>query len=73
MSKWQPINTAPTLDRVYVAGWQKQIGRCAAYWWHGEDTTDERGIPMEHPSALLWQPLPDPPKTLPTSDMRPRK
>ena len=66
MSDWKPIQTAPTLERVFVAGWEEQKGSCAAYWWREEDVTDDRGIPIGHPNALLWQPIPDPPKSPPT-------
>ena len=72
MADWKSIQTAPTLDRVFVAGWQEHNGVCQAYWWYEEDVTDENGVPMTHPNALLWQPLPDPPKKPPTPDMRPR-
>jgi N-glycosylase/DNA lyase len=66
--KWEPF-PAPDLDRVMVIGWQKRNAACEAYWWHHEDITDERGIPMDHPDALYWvrlkdilPPLPEPPK-----------
>ncbi len=58
---WQDISTAPDLERVFVAGWQKPRGTVAAYWWLHEDHTDERGVPTEHPDALKWCPLPPPP------------
>lgn len=58
---WQDISTAPTLERVFVAGWQPRHGNVAGYWWFYEDTTDENGRPMGHPTATKWQPLPNPP------------
>jgi hypothetical protein len=63
---WQPIETAPTLDRVLVAGWQRRQGTTRGYWYYGEDTTDEAGKPMEHLNALLWRPWPAAPTTPPT-------
>ena len=70
MSEWQPIETAPTLDRVLVAGWQKPSGGVAGYWWYYEDMTDERGVPMDNPSALRWQPWPAPPVEPPTGEAK---
>ncbi|MCW2276330.1 hypothetical protein M2321_003935 [Rhodoblastus acidophilus] len=52
---------APTLERVFASGWQKPSGNTVGYWWVHEDTTDERGVPMDKPSALLWQPIPERP------------
>jgi hypothetical protein len=59
--RWKPISTAPTLDRVYVAGWQKRQGNTRGYWWVHEDLTDEKGWPMSYPGALYWQPIPERP------------
>ena len=57
---WQPIETAPDLDRVIVAGWQPPNGNVAGYWWmHEDDIID--GVPDEHPTALLWHPFPERP------------
>lgn len=64
-SGWQDISTAPTLDRVFVAGWQRRSGTCAGYWWFEEDVTDERGVPMGKPDATLWRPLPPAPNLPP--------
>lgn len=57
---WRPI-PGPTLDRVFVAGWQPQNGTVRGYWWFYEDLTDEHGRPMEHSDATMWRPLPPPP------------
>src|SRR5690606_27178297 len=61
--EWQDISTAPELERVIVSGWQKPTRTCAGYWWVHEDVIMD-GKPCDHPSALLWQPLPKRP-TLP--------
>jgi len=66
MSEWQPIETAPPLERIFAAGWQPQSGRVAGYWWVHEDYTDEKGVPMEYPTALKWQHLPAAPKSPPS-------
>ena len=60
MTGWQPIATAPELERVMVCGWQKRNGTTQAYWWWGEDCVS-KGIGIEHPAALYWCPviLPD--------------
>lgn len=58
---WQPIDTAPKLKRLLVAGWQPELRKCAGYWWYYEDMTDENGVPMNHPTALQWMPWPAPP------------
>ncbi len=58
---WRPIESATDLDRVFVAGIQPADGGTAAYWYIGEDFTDENSKPMDHPNALLWMPLPPPP------------
>jgi hypothetical protein len=50
---WQPIATAPDLDRVFVAGWQPRHGNTAGYWWWHEDLI-VGGVPAEHPNATLW-------------------
>lgn len=60
MSQWQDISTAPELDRVIVAGWQKPTQRVAGYWWMHEDVIIN-GKPDAHPDALLWHPFPDRP------------
>jgi hypothetical protein len=67
---WQPIATAPKLDRVLVAGWQKPSGRTVGYWWWSEDFTDEHGKPMDKPDALYWHAGPDL-STLPATGERP--
>ena len=64
MSEWRDF-PAPALDRVFVAGWQPPSGCVRGYWWMYEDVTDERGVPMDHPAALKWQPFPTPPATQP--------
>lgn len=60
---WMPIESAPPLERVFVAGIQPaSMTGCAAYWWYCEDVTDNAGVPMDHPDAIRWRPLPPPPK-----------
>lgn len=68
--EWQDMNTAPTLERVFVAGWQRRYGSVSGYWWLYEDCTDQNGVPMEHPDALKWQPLPPPPASPPDLDRK---
>lgn len=59
--QWKPIESAPSLDRIMVAGWQPSRGNTAGYWWVHEDATDDKGVPIDHPTATLWQPLPTAP------------
>ncbi len=66
MNDWQPIETAPELERVFVAGWERRSGRVDGYWWWHEDHCYE-GKAIEHPNATMWcpinlPPLPEPPK-----------
>lgn len=56
---WQPIETAPSLERVIVSGYAKPSGRVAGYWWYYEDHTDENGVPADHPDATLFVLLSD--------------
>jgi hypothetical protein len=65
MSDWKSIDTAPTLERILVAGWQEMKGPVQSYWWYYEDHTDENGKPMEWPDALMWQKWPKPPQLPP--------
>lgn len=61
MSEWQDIETAPSLERIIVAGWQPASGNVRAYWWWYEDVTDEHGRPIDWPHALMWhKPIPVP-------------
>lgn len=57
---WQPIETAPDLERIMVLGVQKAHGTCRAYWWYHEDAAQD-GRAIEHPDALFWAPLIIPP------------
>lgn len=57
---WQPIETAPELDRVMVCGWQKQKGTTIGYWWYEEDVVSG-GVGIGKPHALFWAPLVIPP------------
>ena len=61
---WQPIETAPDMERVRVCGYQNRSGGCAGYWWHHEDVIVD-GKPFDHPNALLWQSLPPVPDFIP--------
>jgi hypothetical protein len=66
MSDWQPIETAPDLERVMVCGWNKQTQTCKGYWWWHEDVCDN-GIAIEHHHALYWTKMvlpafPEPPQ-----------
>lgn len=65
INKWHDIETAPTLERIIVAGWQKDSGNVGAYWWWYEDYTDEHGKPMDWPSALMWRKPPEVPQSPP--------
>ncbi len=53
MGNWQPIETAPELDRIWVAGWQPRNQTTRGYWWWHEDCCYE-GKAIEHPEATLW-------------------
>lgn len=53
---WQPIETAPELDRVMVCGWSQPTKRVAGYWWWYEDTIIN-GKACEHPDATYWAPI----------------
>lgn len=57
---WEPISTAPDLERIWVAGWQKPSSTHRGYWWWQEDCADN-GKGIEHPNALLWCPIVLPP------------
>lgn len=61
---WMPIDTAPDLDRIIVAGWSNRNGRTAGYWWFDEDMILD-GKPVDHPDALLWHPFPERPSEPP--------
>lgn len=51
---WQPIETAPDLERVWVAGVQpRSKSGCRAYWWWHEDAVHE-GRACDHPEATHW-------------------
>lgn len=58
MDNWMDIRSAPSLERVIVCGWQPPHGSTIGYWWYHEDETDENGVPIDHPTALLWQRFP---------------
>ncbi len=62
---WRTMGSIGSFDRVFVAGWQKPSRSTSGYWWMHEDCTDEHGVPMDHPEALLWRPIPDRPKRSP--------
>lgn len=47
-----PIDTAPDLERVMVAGIQPR-GTCQAYWWWHEDCVSD-GKAIDHPEATHW-------------------
>lgn len=64
MRGWQPIETAPDLERIVVAGWNDRRGNCAGYWWFHEDMIVD-GKPSDHPDALLWHPFPELPDSPP--------
>ena len=53
---WRPIETAPDLDRVLVAGWQPRNQTTRGYWWWNEDVTCD-GKAIESPEAILWHPI----------------
>lgn len=53
---WQPIATAPELERVMVCGWQPRHGRGGGYWWYHEDAV-AGGLAIDHPDARYWAPI----------------
>lgn len=53
LPKWQPIETAPDFERVWVAGWQPKTDNVIGYWWRHDDVCEE-GVAIEHPSATHW-------------------
>lgn len=57
---WQPIETAPDLERVLVCGWQKSHRLAQGYWWWAEDVTSD-GAAVEHTDATHWAPVDVPP------------
>lgn len=51
---WLPIETAPELERVWVAGIQpRSRNGTKAYWWWHEDTV-YNGVAVECPHATHW-------------------
>ncbi len=56
MSEWQPIETAPEAERIWVAGWQRRSASVAGYWWWHEDAVFD-GKAFSHPEATLWAPI----------------
>lgn len=54
--KLQPIETAPDLERVMVAGWNPPSGSVAGYWWYEEDCVDD-GKAIDKPYATHWFPI----------------
>lgn len=54
--QWQPIETAPKLDRVLVCGWQPLSGTVDGYWWWHVDVIAD-GRPLEHRAASHWFPI----------------
>lgn len=58
--EWQPIETAPELDRVLVCGYSTGRGRTQGYWWWHEDAV-YNGKACEHTGATHWAPIVLPP------------
>jgi len=54
--KLQPIETAPCLERIMVAGWQERHGNVGGYWWFHEDCV-EGGKAIGTPHATHWFPI----------------
>lgn len=54
--EWQPIETAPDLERVMVCGWKRPSGTTSGYWWYHEDVCD-CGEALERPAATHWTPV----------------
>lgn len=50
-NRWRTMDSAPDLDRVIVAGWQKASGRVVGYWWMHEDVIAD-GKPLA-PNGLM--------------------
>jgi hypothetical protein len=64
--EWQPIETAPDCERVWVAGWYPPDGDVDGYWWWEEDYCIG-GEPVENSDATHWCKIkmpefPEPPK-----------
>ena len=53
---WQPIATAPNLERILVAGIHPRHGNTIAYWWWHEDVADN-GVAIDTPYATHWAPI----------------
>lgn len=58
---WRGIGEAESYQRMIVCGWAPRQRNVAGYWWMHEDVADEFGVPIDHPTATLFQPLPTPP------------
>lgn len=52
----QPIETAPDLERIMVACWQKPSGRTAGYWWFDEGIAQD-GRAVDRLNATHWFPI----------------
>lgn len=54
--QWQPIETAPDDQRVFVAGYRKvgHIGN-VVWWFHLDKVFD--GVPDQYPHATHWFPI----------------
>ena len=52
----RPIDTAPTLHRVFVCGWQSPSKSVAGYWWWHEDAVVD-GAAIVRPHATHWFPI----------------
>lgn len=58
---WRPIETAPDLDRIWVAGWQAAHGGTRGYWWYHEGSAKNGKSLEPYAGASLWAPLNLPP------------
>lgn len=58
---WQPIEEAPELERLMVAGYHEyrwEDGTVKGYWWYHEDSV-YKGQPIENPNATHFTRLKD--------------
>lgn len=53
---WRTIESAPSMCRILVCGWQKATRQTQGYWWWGEDVTID-GKPNDHKNATHWAPM----------------
>lgn len=50
---WLPIESAPDLERIMVAGWQPRQGTVRGYWFWHEGVADG-GVAIDDPNVTHW-------------------